>query len=238
MSTFIFMLTKNDQTVASALEVYEEVRSSALGWVGFKDVGASIATLRELARRIHDDGRSVALEVVSTDLAAEVASVRTGVEIGVDILMGGTNVVAATRILDGSGIKYFPFPGRIVGHPSVLEGTIEEIAESARGLSATPGVTGLDLLAYRNKSVDVPSLIDAVIKASAGPIVVAGSIDSAEQVELVTSLGAWAFTIGGAVFDRALVPGGSIREQIDVALAWSRKEMRLSGRRTSPGCVS
>ena len=52
-------------------------------------------------------------------------------------------------MLSGTGIRYCPFPGRIVGHPSLLRGSIEEITQSAVELAAMDGVGGLDLLAYR-----------------------------------------------------------------------------------------
>ena len=54
------------------------------------------------------------------------------------------------RILAGSDVKYCPFPGRIEGHPSILLGTVEEIAQDAKQLTALDGVFGLDLLAYRH----------------------------------------------------------------------------------------
>jgi hypothetical protein len=218
MAEFLFMLTKDDATVADCLDVYDQVRNSGLKWVGFKDIGVPTATLRELVSRIRGDGRSVVLEIVSIDEQAELASIRAGIDLGVDLLMGGTRADAAAPLVTGTGIRYFPFPGEIVGHPSILDGTIESISQSARELTARPGVHGLDLLAYRWRG-DVPALMRSVVTASAGPVVVAGSIINAEQIRLVTQAGAWGFTIGGAVFDRVLVPGGSIRAQIDWTLA-------------------
>ncbi len=227
MAEFLFMLTKDDATVPDCLEVYDEVRETDLKWVGFKDIGVSTKTLHELVRRIRADGRNVALEIVSLDAKAELASVRAGIELGVDLLMGGTQPDAALPLVRDTGIRYFPFPGRIVGHPSVLEGTIESIAESARQLTSRPGVDGLDLLAYRWQG-DVPALIGAVASASAGPIVVAGSIVTADQIRIVTERKAWGFTIGGAVFDRVLVPGGSLRDQIEGVLAASAAQAGLA----------
>jgi hypothetical protein len=218
MSEFLFMLTKNDATVADCLEVYDQVRDTGLTWVGFKDVGVPIGTLRELVRRMRADGRNVVLEIVSTDARAELESVRAGIDLEVDLLMGGTQPDAAIPLLGTSGIRYFPFPGRIVGHPSILEGTIESISQSARELTHRSGVDGLDLLAYRWQG-DVPGLIGAVARESAGPIVVAGSIVSADQIRILTQRKAWGFTIGGAVFDRVLVPGGSLRDQVEWALS-------------------
>ena len=63
---FIFMLTNHDATVPHAVEVYESIRSTGLRMVGFKDVGASPDTLRRLTDTMHEDGRTVFLEVVST----------------------------------------------------------------------------------------------------------------------------------------------------------------------------
>jgi hypothetical protein len=218
VAEFLFMLTRNDATVPDCLAVYDEVRDTDLAWVGFKDVGVPASTLRELLRRIRADGRKVVLEIVSVDAPAELASVRSGVDLGVDLLMGGTRADVAVPLIDGTGISYFPFPGQIVGHPSVLEGTIDSISESARELTSAPGVGGLDLLAYRWRG-DVPALISAVVAASSGPVVIAGSIVTAEQIRIVTRRGAWGFTIGGAVFDRVLVPDGSLRDQVSWALA-------------------
>ncbi len=219
MAEFIFMLTKDDATVRDALDVYEQVRTTGLQWVGFKDIGVPAETLHELAGRMHSDNRTVVLEIVSTDPVAELRSVQVGIEIGADVIMGGTNPDAALPLLSGRPQRYFPFPGWVVDHPSILEGSIEEIAASAADLTSRPGVHGLDLLAYRHRSADIPTLIRAVVAASRGPVVVAGSIDTAEQIRVVSECGAWGFTIGGGVFDRVLVPSGTIRDQIEAALA-------------------
>jgi phosphoribosylformimino-5-aminoimidazole carboxamide ribonucleotide (ProFAR) isomerase len=79
-------------------------------------------------------------------------------------------------------------------------------------------VYGLDLLAYR-WSGDVPALVRAVVGAASGPIIAAGSVDSAERIQALTDAGAWAFTIGGAIFDQKLPAGPSVREQVECALA-------------------
>ncbi|HET6379771.1 MAG TPA: 4-hydroxythreonine-4-phosphate dehydrogenase [candidate division Zixibacteria bacterium] len=217
MAEFIFMLTRNDQTVPNALQVYDEVRDTDLRCVGFKDVGASIETLRELTRRMHADGRIVYLEVVSERAEDELRSLRAACDIGVDVVMGGTHAAEAREILDGSGLRYYPFPGNIIGHPSLLRGTIQEISDSAASLTSNDFVHGVDLLAYRYDG-DIPGLIRAVRAATGKPIVAAGSIDSVERIRLVSRLGVDAFTIGGAVFDAKLPAGPSVREQVEAAL--------------------
>jgi hypothetical protein len=222
MAEFIFMLTHRDATVPHALEVYESLRDTGLRHVGFKDVGLPVESLAELARRMHADGRTVYLEVVSVDAADELRSVRAALDIGVDVVMGGTHPDESGALLAGSGIRYFPFPGRVVGHPSVLLGTPDEVGASAAALAARQDVDGLDLLAYRHDG-DVPAVIRAVVEASPKPVVVAGSIDSEDRITAVTELGAWGFTIGGAVFEGVLPAGPSIREQVEWVLACARE---------------
>ena len=63
---FIFMLTRDDATVANALDLVETVRPLALRHIGFKDVGAEPETLRRLAAGIRQAGASVWMEIVST----------------------------------------------------------------------------------------------------------------------------------------------------------------------------
>jgi hypothetical protein len=216
MAEFIFMLTHNDVTVANALEVYDEIRDLPIRYVGFKDVGQSEELLRELTNRMHADGREVMLEVVSERVEDELTSVAAARAIGVDWVLGGTNPARALPLLGGSGIRYCPFPGTIIGHPSVLTGTIDEIVASARSLTAIPGVHGVDLLAYRFAG-DVEQLVERVLEASSGPVIAAGSVDSLERIQALDRLGVWAFTIGGAIFEHRLPAGASVREQV----AWT-----------------
>lgn len=233
MAAFIFMLTHHDATVADALDVYDALRDTGLRHVGFKDIGVTPETLAELTRRMHADGRTVYLEVVSITAEDELRSIQAAREIGVDVVMGGTHVADALSLLAGSGLRYFPFPGRIVGHPSVLEGTIDEISSSAAALTAQAGVDGLDLLAYRHAG-PVEPIIDAVVRASLGPVVIAGSIDSAERIVAVTALGAWGFTIGGAIFEHALPAEPTLRAQVEWALETAARAAEDVAARSRP----
>jgi hypothetical protein len=213
MSHFIFMLTKDDRTVSDALRVYSSLSNSPLRYVGFKDIGLPLDELKTLASLIKADGKHVMLEVVSTSREAETRSVKAAVEIGVDYLLGGRHAEDATRLLKGSGIRYFPFAGRTVGHPTRLAGSIDEIVDDARSLAAMPGVDGLDLLAYRFAG-DVEALAKRVAKAVSVPVIAAGSIDSAERVQAMRRAGVWAFTVGSAVFDGSFL-GEPVPQQID-----------------------
>src|SRR6202012_5656981 len=200
MIEFIFMLTHNDATVPNALEVLTDVQDAGLRYIGFKDVGQPPEVLTEIAARSHDAGMEVMLEVVSTSVQDELRSVRAALDIGVDWLLGGTNPDEAGAILAGTDVRYCPFPGTIVGHPSVLEGAPEAIAAHAGELTARPGVDGVDPVALPRQ----------VVEAASGPVIVAGSIVGEDQIRAVDEAGAWGFTIGGAIFEERLAgaPGG------------------------------
>ncbi|WP_419905472.1 cupin domain-containing protein [Kiloniella sp.] len=197
---FIFMLTRNDKTVDDAEKHLKTALAAGVHHIGFKDVGLPFPRLKELNQAIKDGGATSYLEVVSLDKESEISSAKAAVEIGVDILLGGTNVDAVLPILKGTGIQYYPFPGNIVGHPSILEGSIEEIVASAKDLTSREGVDGLDLLAYRSPG-NVEELMAAVSAATDKPVIMAGSIDTKTRIDDVKTSGAAGFTIGTAALD-------------------------------------
>ena len=205
---FIFMLTRNDRTVADASQQLQTALSLGVRHIGFKDIGLPLKQLKNLNAAIKAGGATSYLEVVSLDRESEIVSAKAAAEIGVDILLGGTRVDDVLPIIKNTGIKYFPFPGRITGHPSVLEGTIEEIVESAKAIAGRDGVHGLDLLAYRSAE-NVPELMRAVCAAVSKPVYVAGSIATAERIAIVQGAGAAGFTIGTAALDGKYPADGS-----------------------------
>lgn len=198
---FIFMLTRNDRTVENAFEHLEVALGLGIRHIGFKDIGLPVPQLKALNRMIRSGGATSYLEVVSLDRKSEIASAQAAIEIGVDMLLGGTRAKVVLPILAGTPIQYFPFPGIITGHPSVLEGSTDAIVESARELTAHQGVHGLDLLAYRSRDENVPDLIKAVCSAVNKPVYVAGSIDTPERIAITRTAGAAGFTIGTAALD-------------------------------------
>jgi len=213
---FVFMLTRDDVTVPDALDVFEGLRDTGLKYVGFKDIGPPISVLREVTAAAHDAGLEVMLEVVSVSREDELQSLRAAREIGVDWVLGGTHASDGVAILEG--VKYCPFPGVIEGHPSVLKGSIEQIAQDAARLTAMDGVHGLDLLAYRHESEDPIELTRAVVAAADGPVVAAGSVVSFEQIAALESAGAWGFTIGSAIFAGQLPGAPSVPAQVSAVL--------------------
>lgn len=197
---FIFMLTRNDRTVADAALHADTALQAGIRHIGFKDVGLPFNALAKLSQQIKTAGASSYIEVVSLDRESELRSVKAAIDLGVDYLLGGTHAEDVLPLLEGTGIRYYPFPGQIVGHPSVLKGTEAEIVQSAVRLAGHAGVCGLDLLAYRSPG-NVPSLIEAVCRAVIKPVIVAGSIDRPDQIDTIRNGGASGFTIGTSALD-------------------------------------
>lgn len=212
---FIFMLTRADQTVPDCLEVLDYVLPVGLTHIGFKDVGVSRETLGEMVRRIRDAGAISYMEVVSTSPDACLQSARVARDIGVERLLGGSDVEAMLAILDGSDVAYYPFPGRPHDHPTRLGGSPAEVERHCRDFMAK-GCAGCDLLAYRATESDPLDLVRAARRGlDEGHLVAAGSVGNAAQIRDLAGAGCDAFTIGTAAFDGSFSPTkGSLRSQL------------------------
>jgi hypothetical protein len=220
---FIFMLTRDDRTVEDALDVLDAIRPLRLRHIGFKDIGVGPELLQELNRKIKEQGAISYLEVVGTTAEACLGSVRVAREIGVDRLLGGTDADAALQILQGSGTRYFPFPGFPSGHPTVLGGGAEDVAAHCEAFMAK-GCAGVDLLAYRATDAEPLDLVRAARRALGdGLLIVAGSVDQPARIRALRDAGADAFTIGSAVFNGAFSPRkGALLSQLRDVLAACR----------------
>jgi len=213
---FIFMLTRDDKTLTDARDVYASIAGTGVRHVGCKDVGLPREELQALMSDIKGNGHTTHLEVVSESEEATLASARAAAEIGPDYLIGGTLIEPVQEILEGTGIGFFPYVGRIVGHPCLLRGAIDEIADDARRAEQL-GVDGINLLAYRYDG-DVDALVEAVVDATSLPVIAAGSVDSQARIQALDERGVWAFTIGTAALDGVLVPGRPLEDQLRYAL--------------------
>jgi hypothetical protein len=213
---FIFMLTRDDVTLGDAREVYASVAGTGVSHVGCKDVGLPRDELAALMDDIRSNGHTTYLEVVSETEEATLESARVAAEIRPDHLIGGTLIEPVQEILAGTGVKLWPYVGRIVGHPCLLRGSIDEIVADAER-AASLGVDGINLLAYRYDG-DVEALVRAVVGATDLPVICAGSVDSVERIRALDACGAWAFTIGTAALDGVLVEGEPLERQLAAAL--------------------
>jgi len=216
MTEFIFMLTHHDVTIPNAFEVLEEVKDTGLKYVGCKDIGLPLKKLKELFNRMKNLGLITFLEVVSGDEEKHFEGVKKAIHVGADYLIGGMPQFTRKTLdyirREKSDLKFFPYIGRVVGHPCILEGDVEEIVANGREFENL-GVDGINLLLYRYRG-DREALLNKITAALKIPIIVAGSIDSFEKIEQLKRKNIWAFTIGGAVLERKFVPGGGIREQV------------------------
>ncbi|HSJ89362.1 MAG TPA: hypothetical protein VK909_19280 [Anaerolineales bacterium] len=211
---FIPMLTYNDSTVEDALEIFRECKDAPVMHWGFKDVGLPAEEMKALVQEMKAAGKTTYLEVVSLSEGEGLRGAEIAVEAGIDVLMGTVFFESILSYLKDKPIQYYPFPGHIYGHPSILDGTIAEIVAHARFLESS-GVAGMDLLSYRFAG-DAPRLLREVVQATRVPIVSAGSIESYKRLAEVWQAGAWGFTIGSALFDKKFVADGSF---LDNALA-------------------
>lgn len=218
---FILMLTYNDSTVKDALKIFLECKDAPVSHWGFKDVGLPAEEMKVLVREMKNAGKTTYLEVVSLSEEDGLRGAKIAVEAGFDILMGTVFFDSILNYLKGKPIQYYPFPGHIFGHPSVMDGAIEDIVAHAKFLEGK-GVPGMDLLSYRYVG-DAYQLLSEVVKSTHVPIVSAGSIDSYKRLAEVWKAGAWGFTIGSALFDKKFVPDGSFLDNTIAVCNWLQK---------------
>lgn len=214
----IVMLTHQDQTVPDALELFERSKEYPITHWGFKDVGLSPKEMARVVNAMKAAGKTTFLEVVSLSEEEGLQGSRLAVELGFDILMGTVFYPSIGEYLKEKPVRYYPFPGHVHSHPSILDGTIDDIVAHACELEAY-GVHGLDLLTYRYNG-EASHLLKQVVEATRIPVVSAGSIASFERIHEVWDSGAWGFTIGSAFFDKKFVPDGSFEENVWVVCKW------------------
>jgi len=217
VSEFIFMLTRDDQTVSDARALYESIADSGVRHVGCKDLGLSHDELKALIDDIRSEGHTSYLEVVSETEEATLESARVAADIGPDYLIGGTLIEPVQEILKGTAIRFFPYVGEIIDHPCLLRGTIEDIAIDTRA-AALLGVDGINLLAYRYDG-DVDELVESVVQATALPVIAAGSVDSVQRIAALSERGIWGFTVGTAALDGKFAPGKPLAAQLEAILS-------------------
>ena len=210
--SLVVMLTHNDVTVANAHDVFDQCSDLPIQHWGFKDVGLEKDEMRKLVTAMRKAGKSTFLEVVSLAEEECQRGAELAVECEFDYLMGTVFYDSVFEYLNTKSIKYFPFCGTVSGHPSVLEGTPEEIVADAKRLESI-GVAGIDLLAYRHATR--PEEVAMKVVENLGiPVILAGSIKNFELIDRMKAIAPWAFTIGSALFEKRFVEGGDFRHQL------------------------
>jgi len=218
----IVMLTHHDKTVPDALELFERTKEYPIKHWGFKDVGLPPDQMQTVVTAMKGAGKTTFLEVVSLSEAEGLRGAQLAVELGFDILMGTVFFPSIGAYLKDKAVRYYPFPGHVHSHPSILDGEIDQIVAHACELEAY-GVHGLDLLTYRYNG-EATYLLKQVVEATRIPIVSAGSIASFERINEVWDSGAWGFTIGSAFFERKFVPDGSFEQNVLAVCNWLEEQ--------------
>jgi len=218
----IVMLTYQDKTVPDALELFQRTKDYPVAHWGFKDVGLPPKEMQAVAAAMKAAGKITFLEVVSLSEEDGLRGARLAVDSGFDILMGTVFYPSIAEYLRDKPIRYYPFPGRVHSHPSILDGEINEIVAHARELE-TYGVHGLDLLTYRYTG-NAADLLSQVVQTTRIPVVSAGSIASFERISEVWDSGAWGFTIGSAFFEKKFVPDGSFEKNVLAVCDWLEQQ--------------
>jgi hypothetical protein len=214
------MLTHHDVTIPNAIEVFEEVKDTGLKFIGCKDIGLPIEKLQELFRRMKRANITTFLEVVSHDEEKHFMGVEKAIHVSADYLIGGMPQFAKKTLeylrRKKANLKFFPYIGKVVGHPCILEGKVNEIVNNGVEFEKM-GVHGINLLLYRYTG-DVDLLLERIVKDLKIPLIVAGNVDSFEKIDKLKRKNVWAFTVGGAILERKFAPGKSLREQVTTIL--------------------
>ena len=216
----IVMLTHHDKTVENAIEVFDECKDLPVKCWGFKDVGLPKDDMLILINKMKEAQKTTFLEVVTYTEAECMAGAETAVAYGFDYLMGTIYYSSVHEFLKKQGIVYFPFCGKVSGSPSVLEGSFEEIIGEAKEMIAK-GITGFDLLAYRHKQGE--QLAYKFTKEIGVPVVIAGSINSYQRLDIMKSIDPWAFTMGSALFDKDFDHDASLRKNLELVVEYMNK---------------
>lgn len=213
-SNLIVMLTFNDVTVPDALEVFENAKDLPAKFWGFKDIGLNKQDMKKLVRKMQDAGKTTFLEVVHYEENECLDAAKLAADCGFDYFTGTICYDSILKFVKKENMKYFPFFGKIFGHPVTLGGTIDEIVEHGKNLK-DKGVDGLDLVAYRYEDTSkIQELINRCVTEIKLPLILAGSINSWERIDLTTKANIWAFTIGGAFFEKKFAAGEPFNNQI------------------------
>ena len=112
---FIFMLTRHDRTVEDALELVDAVCDLGVTHIGFKDIGVTEATMRELVAMIDRRGGTTYLEVVSTTPESVARSLAAGSRARRRLRAGRHRSRRGAGASSAICAATFPFPGRPVG---------------------------------------------------------------------------------------------------------------------------
>jgi hypothetical protein len=213
------MLTHHDVTIPNALEVFDEVKDTGLKCIGCKDIGLTLDQYKELFAGFRKYGIQSFLEVVTYSEQEHFRGIELATKIGADNLIGGmpqyTKKTMDHLKKSKTRLGFYPYIGKISGHPCILGGSVDEIIKDGKE-AEKHGINGINLLLYRYTD-DQKKLLAATKKLKV-PLIVAGNVANFSQIEELKKNNIWAFTIGGAILEKKFVENGSTQEQIRAVL--------------------
>lgn len=207
----IVMLTHHDVTVENSKEIFLAAKDAPADCWGFKNVGLPEDQMKDLVECMHEAGKTVFLESLAKDEAGTLEGVELAKRCGFDMLLGGTFFPSVVEKDVEYGIKHLPFVGK--RDSGKLYGSIDYIVDEALRIAEYP-VFGINLSGYRYQDGDPDELISTLAKKLPKPLSIAGSINSYDRLDAVKRNGVWAFTIGGAFFEKKF--GETFAEQIAI----------------------
>lgn len=220
----IVMLTHNDVTVKNASTVFDSCIDLPVKYWGFKDVGLSHSEMAALSKKMKDAGKTTFLEVVTFTEESCMEAARLAYDCGIDYFTGTVFYPAVMDFIKEKNMKFYPFCGNVQANPIItLEGDIGDVVADCKKLKQL-GVDGVDLVAYRSQNADPINLAKEVIQSVGNEnVIIAGSINSLERVQLMNEIGPFAYTMGGALFEGKFVEGGSFRDNLEIVIQAQEK---------------
>lgn len=212
----IVMLTNNDHTVNNAYDIFEECKNSKAEYWGFKEKPLPLDEMKALYSYMKKCGKTIILEIVAYNEKECMEGAILAAECKCDILMGTVFFDSVNNYCKSHSIKYMPFIGNVSGRPSKLSGSIDSIIKQAEEY-LKKGVYGFDLLSYRYTG-NIDELNKKFMSQIKAPVCIAGSINNFEKLDVLKELSPWAFTIGGAFFDKKF--GNTHLEQINKVIEY------------------
>lgn len=220
----IVMLTCNDRTVGDALEVFEESKMAPTDWWGFKDTGIEKEEAVRLITEMKEAGKTTFFESLVEKEQECLRAAQFALDNEFDYLIGMTYYDSVNELFKDRPIKYFPTCGKRSGIPRMLHGTIDEVIADGKRVQQT-GVDGLCLSAYRFTGGDPEALAEGFVNELDVPVILTGSINSNQRLDLVKKLKPWGFTVGSAFFKQDFGKDLSVAQQIGKVVAYLDRDL-------------
>ncbi len=213
----IVMLTNEDKTVPDAIEIFKECCDLPVDIWGFKNVGITEERMSKLITMMKRDRKKTALEVVTYTEESCMEAAKFACEHNFDYLLGTCYFDSVWNYLKKHTIKYYPFIGNVFGHPSSLTGDLKSMISEANKFRQK-NISGVDCLAFRYSDGNPVLLAKSIVQQIKSDVIIAGSINTIERINIVKSINPWGFTIGSAIYKQNFLNGAGYRANLEKVL--------------------